>query len=78
MNPYGTARKPLLDEVVERVRFDIADDSRDLPSLAIRPHLTLKFYTQCRRVTHLMGRRARKVRRPVSLADPTRPEAREV
>jgi hypothetical protein len=37
MNPYGTTRKPLLDEVVELVRFDIADDSRDLPSLAIRP-----------------------------------------
>ena len=37
MNPYGTSRKPLLDEVVELVRFDIADDSRDLPSLAIRP-----------------------------------------
>ena len=37
MNSYGTARKPLLDEVVERVRFDIGDDSRDLPSLAIRP-----------------------------------------
>ena len=27
----------LLDEVIERVKFDIADDSRDLPSLAIRP-----------------------------------------
>jgi hypothetical protein len=37
MDSYGTARKLLLDEVVERVRFDIADDSRDLPSLAIRP-----------------------------------------
>jgi hypothetical protein len=37
MNPYGTARKPLLDEVVELVRFDIANESRDLPSLAIRP-----------------------------------------
>ena len=37
MSPYRTARKPLLDEVVELVRFDIADDSRDLPSLAIRP-----------------------------------------
>jgi hypothetical protein len=37
MNPYGTARKPLLDKVVELVRFDIADESRDLPSLAIRP-----------------------------------------
>jgi hypothetical protein len=37
MNPCGTARKPLLDAVVELVRFDIADDSRDLPSLPILP-----------------------------------------
>jgi hypothetical protein len=37
MNPYRTARKPLLDEVVELVRFDTGDDSCDLPSLAIRP-----------------------------------------
>jgi len=37
MNPYGTARKRLPDDVVERVRFDIADDSRDFPFLATRP-----------------------------------------
>ena len=28
MNPYGTARKRLLDEVVDRITFAIADDSR--------------------------------------------------
>lgn len=37
MNPYGTALKRLLDDVVERVSFDIADESRDVPSLTIRP-----------------------------------------
>ena len=37
MNPDGTARTRLLDDVVERVRFDIADDARAFPSLAIRP-----------------------------------------
>jgi len=37
MNPYGTARTRLLDEGVELVRFDIADDSHDFPALAIRP-----------------------------------------
>jgi len=37
MNPYETARERLLDDVVELARFDIADNSRDVPSLAIRP-----------------------------------------
>jgi hypothetical protein len=35
--PLRDGQERLLDEGVERVRFDIADESRDLPSLAIRP-----------------------------------------
>jgi hypothetical protein len=37
MNPFRDARQRRLAEVVELVRFDIADDLRDRPSAAIRP-----------------------------------------
>jgi hypothetical protein len=35
--PSRDGQERLLDDVVESVRFDITDDSRDRPSLAIRP-----------------------------------------
>jgi hypothetical protein len=37
MHPDGMARTRLLDDVITRVRCDIGDESRDVPSLAIRP-----------------------------------------